>query len=203
MTISRKPDIQEIALRLGDHLTPIGFARNRKTTRFHSSDSASCVVVELQKSTKSNAETAIVAANVGLWNSALSKRIGGPSESDGLSAMDCQWWLRAGQIEDGQGRWWTVCAATDITALVGDMWSLLAPIVALFMSLRSDADFLRYLIKTQGPFLDPMNRWAFAFALACAAGDEDAQNTARKALEDVGKTRTLPVGYRMLLQADA
>jgi hypothetical protein len=203
MMISRKPVIQEIALRLDDHLTPMGFVRNRKTVRFCLADSASCIVVELQKSAKSNAETAIVAANVGLWNSTLSKRIGGPSQSDGLGAMDCQWWLRAGQIEDGQGRWWTAGAATDITALVGDMWSLLAPIVSLFMSLRSDADFLRYLLTIQGPFLDPMNRWAFAFALACAAGDGDAQNTARKALEEVGKTRTLPVGYRMLLQAAA
>jgi hypothetical protein len=71
----------------------------------------------------------------------------------------------------------------------------------LFVPLKDDVEFLAYLRTTQPPFLDPMNRWAFALALADTVGDHDALMQAVKELEGIAQSRTLPIKHKLLLQS--
>lgn len=199
---SRKNIVQGVATALGACLVPVGFALNPKTARFYLSGADSCIVVELQKSSKSTAHAAVIAVNIGIWSSTLAARCGGPSSAKGISAMDCHWWVRAGQLdEDMQGRWWTVSDRDDAEAVARDIWQSLSPAVALFTSLTNEAELLAYLLATQGPFLDPMNRWAFALALAGGLGNREAERRAAVELQSIGQSRTLPIGHKMLLQS--
>lgn len=201
-SFSAGPLVHEVARRLDAHLAPLGFVLNRKSARFYLSDRTRSVVAELQRSSKSTASAAVIAANVGIWNSTLAAKVGGPASAEDIGAMDCHWWLRAGQLDDiGQGRWWTLSVQADVAIVAAEIWSSLSPAVALLMPLRGDAEFLEYLLTTQGPFLDPMNRWAFALALAGAVGNRDAQMHAADELKRVGQSRTLPIGHKMLLQS--
>ncbi len=193
--------VREVAMQLNAYLAPLGFVFNRKANRFSLLNPARCIVIEVQKSSKSTASSAIVTTNIGIWYSTLAAKFGGPVSANGLSAMDCHWWLRAGQLDDvGQGRWWEVNKPHDI-AVAGDIWASLLPAVALLTPLKDDAEFLAYLLTTQGPFLDPMNRWAFACVLAGAVGNLAAQLNAASELNRIGEIRTLPIAHKMLLQS--
>jgi len=201
--ISASQLVHEVAVQLDRYLAPIGFVLNRKSDRFYLRDQASCVVVELQKSSKSTASAPVIAANAGIWNATLARTIGGPASGQGINAMDCHWWLRAGQIDDiGQGRWWTLGVTDDPQDVAAsEIWPSLSAPVALLVPLRDDASFLQYLLSAQGPFLDPMNRWAFALALANATGNRDAQARATDELKRIAESRTLPIQHKMLLQS--
>lgn len=194
--------MEDLASRLDADLAPLGFHLNRKAARFYLSGEAGTVVAELQRSSKSTADVLVLTANVGIWSATLAAKLGGPTEVDGIGAMDCLWWIRAGQLTGGQERWWTVGVADDIGAVAADIWSsFLLSAVDLFTPLRVDSKFLQYLRSNQPPFLDPMNRWAFVLALASGIGDPDAAKLAASELAKIGQTRTLPIGHKLLLRS--
>jgi hypothetical protein len=198
---SRRSPMDRLASSLLVQLTPHGFQLDRKAKRFYLMRPQGVVVVELQRSSKSTSATLVVTVNIGIWNSVLAQRFGGPAEADGISAMDCHWWTRAGQLFGGEERWWSVGLSDDAAATAADMWSsFLSSAVSLFVPLAESERLLEYLRVNQPSFLDPMNRWAFVLVLASIEDDRAAVKTAADELAKIGASRTLPIGHRMLLR---
>lgn len=183
--------------------SPLGFRCDRRAGRFYLySDSVSAIIAELQKSSKTTPARLVVTANAGLWNRMLAEQVGGPSDPVGLGAMDCLWWIRAGQLSGGEERWWNLERPDDVIALGSDIWSsFFSPAITMLSTLRDDAGLLDYLCSNSPPFLDPMNRWAFALALASSLGRSDAVKLAKTELQNIGLSRRLPVHLQLLLRS--
>lgn len=201
MMLSRRNPMKDLASRMHASLAPLGFRFQCKKSRFYLIRQAGAVIAELQRSSKSTADVLVVTANVGLWNATVAEKLGGPIEPNHISAMDCPWWIRAGQLSTDREHWWTVGNTDNVAAVSADIETcFLLPAVDLLSPLTVDSKLLEYLRSSQPPFLDPMNRWAFVLALAPGVDDADARVAASE-LEKIGQSRTLPIGHRILLRS--
>lgn len=191
---------QSLAVALRKDLAPRGFKAAR-SGRFVFVDPGSACVVELQQSSKSTNREGLYTLNVGVWLYLLSEELGGPLSLDDVSAMDCQWWVRAGQLDGGSvEKWWTVRSDADVPgvsqAMVNDF---LNEALALALPLVSPENFKNACIAGALPFMDEIQRWTFVITLGNRAGDRDALDRAARELDTIGARRTLPAATKRLL----
>lgn len=192
-----------LACRLSGNLEGTGYTRNGKTPRFVAGNRLCCLVVDIQRSTQGGAQEMRVTVNAGLWMNAVASRLGGPRSPEGLSAMDCHWWLRCGQLDAGkQERWWNIRGEEELDSLAPEVWESLSPMVALFAPLTTESACLSYFGREESiPFLDPIHKWGIVLSLAAELDDSGVRRKAILELESIGRSRPLPIGHKMLLRS--
>lgn len=190
---------KQLATALAQELAAVGF-RKVKDARFFRVTSRSGLVVEVQQSSKSTETEGICTVNVGLWFLDIAREVGGLEEIRGLSAMDCPWWVRAGQMRHGREQWWLMRDDSEAHSVAADVWqSFLFEALKVMTPLLDPADFKAKCLAGPLPFLDDIARWMYVVALARSDGDAVAAKTGVDELRLIAAKRTLPVSAKAML----
>jgi hypothetical protein len=192
---------KQLATALAKELVAVGFDK-AKDARFTHVTSKSGIVVEVQQSSKSTETEGICTVNVGLWFLDIAREIGGPQELAGLSAMDCPWWIRAGQMHGGREQWWPMRAEGDGPNVATAIWqSFLSEALDVITPLLDPAEFKAKCLAGPLPFLDDIARWMYVVTLARSDGDALAVKKGVDELRLIAAKRTLPISAKQLLSS--
>jgi hypothetical protein len=175
----------------------------RKSSRFYIGSNSSCIVMEVQNSSKNDPAKFLFTVNLGLWNAAIAANFGGPTSCKNIGALECHWSLRVGQLcETKEGVWWALTDnLPERNAILDEVWTHASGILNLFLPLQSDAALLDFLLKEKAAFLDPLNQWAYVLALSISLSDNNGREQAMTKFDEISRTRTIPIAHKILIKS--